>query len=136
MLIYINLSKFNLRLSQQIIHNNIFFQQEDNKTKTPLSNKAYDIRSSHIQKSKTIPGIKCHYNYLSTNEIPLLILQGYNSDSNSYQKVENKSDTNKQQDKDNPFYSQYLNHECLGPTTSQVQKATEKERERKVRKSF
>ena len=71
---------------------------------------------------------------MSSNEIPLLILQGYNSDSQAYQKVENKSETNKQQDKDNPFYSKYLAHECLGPTTSQVQIATEKQRERKVRK--
>ena len=113
-----------------------FFKQEDNKTKQPLSNKAFNARSKHIQKSKTFPGIKCHYNYLSSNEIPLLILQGYNSDSKSYQKVENKSDTNKQQDKDNPFYSKYLAHECLGPTTSQVQIATEKQRERKVRTMF
>ena len=73
---------------------------------------------------------------MSSNEIPLLILQGYNSDSKSYQKVENKSETNKQQDKDNPFYSKYLTHECLGPTTSQVQIATEKQRERKVRNIF
>ena len=70
---------------------------------------------------------------MSSNEIPLLILKGYNSECKSYQKVENKSETNKQQDKDNPFYSKYLAHECLGPTTSQVQIATDKQRERKVR---
>ena len=73
---------------------------------------------------------------MTSNEIPLLILQGYSRDSKTYQKVENKSETNKQQDKDNPFYSKYLAHECLGPTTSQVQIATEKQRERKVRKIF
>ena len=70
---------------------------------------------------------------MSSNEIPLLILQGYSRDSKTYQKVENKSESDKQQDKDNPFYSKYLAHECLGPTTSQVQIATDKQRERKVK---
>jgi hypothetical protein len=94
---------------------------------TPLANKAYSIRTRHIQQSKTIPGIKCHYNYL-TSEVPLLILHGYNQ---RYQKVKQIPDK-QEQDKSNPFNSKYLAFECMGPTTNEVQHATDKERERKV----
>ena len=94
---------------------------------TPLSNKAYSIRTRHIQECKTIPGIKCHYNYLTT-EIPLIILQGYNQHYQKGKQILCKQE----QDKCNSFNSKYLAFECLGPTTDEVQKATEIERERKV----
>ena len=106
-------------------------EEKDPVTHQLLTNKAYCFRSNHIRKSKTVPGIKCHYNYLTSEITPLLLLEGFGS---------NKGNNNNETITDlcckHAYNSKYLDNECLGPTTNEVQKATDKQRQRKVREIY
>ena len=108
-------------------------EEKDPVTHQLLTNKAYCFRSNHIRKSKTVPGIKCHYNYLTSEITPLLLLEGFGSSKGNNN---NETITDLHYTAKHAFNSKYLDNECLGPTTNEVQKATDKQRQRKVRDMY